>query len=280
MDILSGEKLQQLANVALVNNGNPNYKLYSKQYFNITTEKLSDKLIYFLNANIIYVKTDFLWFFVQKILPRLTKKFILITHNSDQSVGSNYVELLNNNNLIKWYGQNIDIKHPKLYALPIGIANSQWAHGKSEILEQIIMKTKHNKKTKLLYVNFSVDTNPYIREPIKTLLVEKGYEFTSPDLPWEKYLNELSKYKYAICPEGNGPDCHRIWECLYLGVIPIIKNSVAFIQFNDLPILFIDNWDQINNDFLATQSLIFDSKKYNTDKLNLKYWDELIRSQL
>lgn len=279
MEIISGEKLQQLADIAIVTNSNPNYKIYSRQYFNIKTDNINNKSHLFSDANIFYVKTDYLWYFVSHILPRITKKFILITHNSDYTIGSGHMELLNDTKLIKWYGQNINISHPKLHALPIGIANSQWAHGKTEILERVMIETKPNPKTKLLYVNFSVDTNPDIREPLRNLLTSKGYEFTFPNLQWQDYLYELSKYKYAICPEGNGPDCHRIWECLYLGVIPIVKKSVAFVQFDDLPILFVGNWNQINDNFLNSQLTKFESKKYNTDKLNMKYWDELIRSQ-
>ena len=41
------------------------------------------------------------------------------------------------------------------------------------------------------------------------------------------YLN-LKKSKFCICPEGNGPDCHRLWESLYLDVIPICKRSIFF----------------------------------------------------
>ena len=44
-------------------------------------------------------------------------------------------------------------------------------------------------------------------------------------------MSELSSYKFALSPEGNGIDCHRTWECLYLGVIPIVKKSVALSFF-------------------------------------------------
>ena len=63
-------------------------------------------------------------------------------------------------------------------------------------------------------------------------------------------MKELASYKFAISPEGNGIDCHRTWECLYLGVIPIVKNSNPMSYFKELPILFVDDYSCINNDFL------------------------------
>lgn len=278
--IISGERLQKLTDIAIINNGNPNNKYYSKQHF-IINENINNKLSLFINANIIYVKTDYLQFFANNILPCLTHKFILITHNSDYTVGANHINILNNDKLLKWYGQNVDIIHPKLIALPIGIANSQWPHGKIEVFEQIITETKNNIKTQLLYVNFNVDTNHNIRNNVKQILVNKGYTFTFPNLTWKEYLYELSTYKFAICPEGNGPDCHRIWECLYLGVVPIVKNIVSFKQFKDLPILFIDDWNKINDKFLEKQySSFINSEKYNIQKLDVNYWQQIINSQL
>ena len=35
-------------------------------------------------------------------------------------------------------------------------------------------------------------------------------------------------------PYGNGYDTHRIWEALYSGSIPVVKENKAFNQFKDL----------------------------------------------
>lgn len=282
MKIISGERLQQLADVALVDSGNKNNIIYSKQYFNINCDNLNDnqnmKLNLFLNANIIYVKTDYLMFFEQRILPHITKDFVLITHNSDYTVGSKHLSILNNKKLIKWYGMNIDVRHKKLFSLPIGLANSQWQHGQIHVLEHVMNKTRDTPKSKLLYVNFTVDTNRKVRIPVKKIFMDKGYDFTHPNLTSEEYLFQLAEYKFAISPEGNGPDCHRIWECLYLGVIPIVTNTQALVQFKDLRILFVDDWNQISDDFLNEQYLQINSKTWNNQKLDVDYWSNVIQN--
>jgi hypothetical protein len=278
LDIITGEKLQNVADIALIDDGNPNNYIFSKKQFNIQKDNLNTKLDDFKSAKVIYVKTDYINYFISNILTHLNK-FILITHNSDHQIGFTNIDLLNSNKLIAWYGQNINIAHPKLYALPIGIANSQWKHGKINILHDIITKPPE-KKIQLVYVNFSINTNKNERQNTKNILTKNNYIFTEPNLDWEMYLEQLSKYKFAICPEGNGFDCHRLWECLYLDVIPIVKNIPAFHQFSDLPILFIESWECINNNYLEKQYEIIQCKKqngeYNMNKLNIEYWHNLI----
>jgi len=176
--------------------------------------------------------------------------------------------------MIHWYAQNIRIKHPKLTALPIGIANSQWKHGNLRDLAKVI--NLNIPKINLLYVNFNVTTNYYIRSPIKNMMLSKGYKFVDANLIFYEYLIELASHKFAICPEGNGPDCHRIWECLYLGVIPIVSNIISYDDFSDLPLLIVDNFEVISDDFLNEQYKIMTTKKYDLSKVSFDYWKKII----
>ena len=104
-------------------------------------------------SKIFFVKTDHINFFANNLLKYIDHKFILITHNSDKESGLNK-KILNNNNLIKWFGQNM-IPHPKTYGIPIGLENSQWKGWDYSIIE----KYKNCEKNQLLYFNFSLKTN-------------------------------------------------------------------------------------------------------------------------
>jgi len=86
---------------------------------------------------VIFCKTDYLPAFEKKILPRINYKFKLISHNSDIPVDNRHINILNNKNLLKWFGMNCHITHSKLTPIPIGIANEKWPHGKKEILEKV-----------------------------------------------------------------------------------------------------------------------------------------------
>ena len=55
----------------------------------------------------------------------------------------------------------------------------------------------------------------------------------------------MIKYKWIISPHGNGLDCHRTYEAIALGCIPIVKTSTLDILYKDMPIIIVDNWSQI-----------------------------------
>ena len=89
--------------------------------------------------------------------------------------------------------------------------------------------------------------------------------------------SHLSKHKFCISPRGRGVDCHRHWECLYLGVIPIIEKSPEMKDFADLPILYVDNYHKINVKYLNQIYEEFQKKTFNMEKLNLMYWNNKIK---
>lgn len=133
--------------------------------------------------------------------------------------------------LIKWYGQNMIPNYhiDKMVGIPIGLENSQWKGSDYNVCK----KYKNNIKEKLLYFNFSLNTNKE-RGCIENVLLQNGF-IKNEKTDWETYIKEIFTYKFALSPEGNGIDCHRTWECIYVGCIPILKkNSIMFDFFTPL----------------------------------------------
>lgn len=197
----------------------------------------------------IFLKTDWIELFKVKVLPKIDYNFTLITHNADRAAPSGNFDLLNDNRLTKWYGMNIDAVHEKLQPIPIGIANEKWPHGNKDVLVEIC--NAYIDKTNLVYSNFDINTN--INERIRFLNFVQDSSFITHDvnvLKFESYLKRLKSFKYVISPPGNSIDCHRIWESIYLGVIPIVERHPALDFFQDLPILFVDNIKQITPELL------------------------------
>lgn len=269
MKYISGELFSKISDVSVYS-----YKLLNK-YPNL--KKNCNKIIYIdknnpviksiLNTSkIFFVKTDHINFFANNLLKYIDHKFILITHNSDNKSGLNK-KILNNNNLIKWFGQNM-VPHPKTYGIPIGLENSQWKGWDYSVIE----KYKNCEKNQLLYFNFSLKTNKK-RKDIENILLKKGFK-KNQKKNWEKYIEDLAHHFYCISPEGNGIDCHRTWEAIYLGSVPILlKNKSMYTYFKDLPILWVDNYDIITHDFLIKNKENYIDRNY--DKSKLDYWEEL-----
>jgi len=189
----------------------------------------------------IFVKTDLLFSFNLNVLPNINKNFVLYTHNSDLSIDSKYGDIISNKFITKWFGQNIDYSHSKLESIPIGIANKRWEHGNVDTLEKVI--SENNEKTNLIYCNFDINTNISERRECLSNINIKNSE----KVDFESYLRELSKSFFTISPNGNGIDCHKTWESLYLKTIPIVTRSINMKYYeNKYPFIVIDSWDHFN----------------------------------
>jgi hypothetical protein len=89
------------------------------------------------------------------------------------------------------------------------------------------------------------------------------------------YYHELPNYKFIISPEGNGIDCHRHYEALMAGCIPIIeKNLIIKKKYGDVPILYTIDYSEITEEYLEKIYEEYLDKKFNFSKLFMNYWSE------
>jgi hypothetical protein len=84
-----------------------------------------------------------------------------------------------------------------------------------------------------------------------------------------------------LSPPGGGLDCHRTWEALILGCIPIVKRFNIPLEnvYADLPVLIVDDWEDVTEELLVSTIKDFNSRTFDYNKLTLKYWVDLIYSQ-
>ena len=97
-------------------------------------------------------------------------------------------------------------------------------------------------------------------------------KFLKKPIDRNKTWSEIIKYHFVVSPHGNGLDCHRTWETLMLGSIPIVKTSSIDYLFKDLPVLILKEWSDINEELLENTIQEFSKKKFNMEKLTLNYW--------
>lgn len=229
------------------------------------------------NNNIFFIKTDYLDFFSSNILSKINFPFVLITHESDYAVPGNYYFILENPYLIKWFGMNCHTLHPKLQPIPIGLANEEWPHGNKDAVVEV--SNMNYVKEGLVYCNYDISTNTTERTSALKILNEKTFiEKDFNKHSFKKYLEIVAKHKFIVSPPGNSVDCHRIWESIYLGTIPICLKSIPLVFFKDCPILFVDSWDQITEDLLNSsyEKILTRSKEKST----FGYYRELLARTL
>ncbi len=187
-----------------------------------------------------------------KVLPGIRERFVLITHNSDANIDESYADLAGDPRIIRWFAQNLLFRHPKLIALPIGLEN-RWYHNNGIVRDFDRLRSRRiPKRMRILYA-FNVWTNPGERKPalesMKSTGLADGPQWTTS----ARYRKGLAEYCFTLSPPGNGFDCHRTWEALYLGTVPIVKRSPFFEAFPELPAMIVDDWREVtawDEDFL------------------------------
>lgn len=92
---------------------------------------------------------------------------------------------------------------------------------------------------------------------------------------WERKAG----YQFTVSPHGNGWDAHRTWEDLILGCVVIVKTSPLDPLYKDLPVVIVDDWDQITKKNLEhwAQLYFLNQNNFAWEKLTTDYWKEKIR---
>lgn len=249
-EIVTGERIQSIADVYI---GTPRLFLSNPA---VDSYKCLD--IFTINAAFNNPRTIFIYPDVLSLFPNIIgffkNKFVLITHNSDINIVKDPLIyfILNHPLVVCWYAQNVCLKYPKLHPLPIGIANSQWNHGDLSVFEPFMRNGGVTLKEKDIYMNFNVNTSRVLRDECKRICQEKGVVFLG-SVSFKEHILRLSKYKFCICPQGNGVDTHRVWECLYVKTVPIMLKtefSKIIVEHYKLPVILLDSWDLLDIDLL------------------------------
>ena len=63
---------------------------------------------------------------------------------------------------------------------------------------------------------------------------------------------------------------------LSLNVIPIVEDNECFSQFKHLPIMFINNWQDVTVPMLKDKIPQYIGKKFDLSVLDINYWRKII----
>lgn len=229
------------------------------------------------DVNIVYTHTMYVQS-LYDILDRLNEQFVVVTHNSDENINESYEAP---DNVLRWFSQNVNIRKDYLESIPIGLENDMWFSNINKKKKMLIKLQSQKKYKNLVYMNHNVATNPSKRtRPYECLqskpwvTAERGTNGTN----FDGYLDNVYNHKFVICPEGNGIDTHRIWETLYMGSVPIVENNINNSFYRDLPMLLVDDWDDLTDGWLQDAYRDIQRMPINRNKLTFSYWKNKIKS--
>ena len=241
------------------------------------------------------------------LLKRLPKYILITSDHHDTLSGVQFENLQTPHSLLEdtalqmWWGVNAAIVHHKLRALPIG---PKWEYAHTEFMKENTHRItadleealKHKKPTKsrLIFAKFTINTtdNPKVhahrhsREKARSSLVRSELspnDEVESNVPREQFLKLMAESRFCICPPGNGPDTHRLWEALHFDVVPVVLAYPPFERmYQDLPLLEVSSWDDIDKKFFETAQASDQEtrmKSWNRQQLSRNHWKDVIRFQ-
>jgi hypothetical protein len=237
------------------------------------------------SKTIIFVKTELAEKFFREITPAIATPFVLITHNSDMIVDDRLAAAgFSTGKIAKWYSMSVTAADPRLVPLPAGLENLRlYYNGVPSLFNRIRRAPPATKKPRLLF-GFNINTNPAARRPAFDFLSK--CPLADPLYGWPaapRYLKRLSEYEFVAAPAGNALDAHRIWEAMYLSVVPVVIRSSLFEYFAGLglPIWILDDWTELTGLTEADLAERYDRiwKTADTRPLWLHYWADRIRTK-
>jgi hypothetical protein len=247
----------------------------------------------------VYVCTDAVVTFARDVFPKLKSAFSLLTGDSDGAVTAQLIEqpavyrMLASSKLSGWWAQNCAVSHPKLHFLPIGNDyHTMWefpgvfSHlrlspvAQESLLYRVLAESPPIEERYLVgYCNWlpTIDRGDrrecYLTIDQSALLVEPSR------VPREVSWSRQASCMFVVSPEGAGMDCHRTWEALMLGCIPIIRKNALTSLFDDLPVWVVQDWSEVNKDSMREFALQSVVQRYDFSRLFLRYWQDQVHGR-
>ena len=244
MIVIQGEKFQDLCETQI---SKMEHKQFESNVHSIDIDNFD--FTDFNNSELVYCNVSL----INERKPKLAESklyeklklfknpFKLILHNADDSFEKEHLKYFDIPNCKQIFTQNVNVLDSRVKFLPIGIANHFWKWGKSQIVDEVIQEEID--KTDFVYAWFQKRDN---RVDCYDNVRREGIPIVE-SMEYKDYLRKLKTYKYCVSPEGNGIDCYRTWEALYMKTIPICKRSILVEEFaKTFPIYIIDDWKDLD----------------------------------
>lgn len=240
----------------------------------------------------IYVCTDALLNFAVQLLPQISSPFVLVSGDSDVPINDALLAhpaiatLLASDYLLAWHAQNLVTQHPKLHLLPIGMDyHTMWERPgmwgitavspmaqENALLNTLAASPEFNQRYLAAYCNWQFAMGRGDRQECFDKVDKSVCFFEANAVPRNSTWLRQAECMFVVSPEGAGMDCHRTWEAILLGCIPIVKKNAISHLFADLPVLVVDDWQEVQRDTLMRYFQTLAERKFDFSPLFRQYW--------
>ena len=190
------------------------------------------------------------------------------------------------------FSTNTTCLNDKVTPIPIGvemeIPAKRIGHGdiNNGIFEKLPFLTGKNTLVDLpvvnkLYSNFNIRTNLNFRTKIKEISINNEHINFEFGIPYSEFVQKVKSHIGTLSPRGNGIECIRTYEVLYLDSIPIVVGDFEEYKaiyesiYKNLPIVFIHDLEKLKN-LSEVEKEIKKIKNNSRETLDYRYWVDLI----
>jgi hypothetical protein len=259
-------------------------------YYMLAFACLKEKLIYgpeyahnLTDNDTIFVSYAKIEEFTHDFLPYVNTTFVLITvpfhimyPKGLEIVAQN---ITSHGYLLHWFATNIGNYtgghqfHPKVSPFPLGLKPKMGYRDFQNPIpfyREIFLNTTsitnnqtQNSKENVIFAGYISRTNS------NRNAIPSGRK-----LPYVQYLKEIAKSSYVISPDGDHPDCHRHYEALGLGAVPITQlDPYLYSHLKEGPVIYNNtNWNLTE----LKESLPMPPPNVNRNMIFEEYWMEYI----
>lgn len=117
------------------------------------------------------------------------------------------------------------------------------------------------------------------RSKIAERLAKQG--IMNQPISHDVYFSSLPSFKFVISPEGNGIDCHRHYEALLAGCIPVVEeNQLIREKYKGCPMVFTKDYSDITSQRLEELYDEMIDQTYDFSKLLMIGHSEEVKQQI
>lgn len=173
------------------------------------------------------------------------------------------------------FASNLIHARAKCTAVPVGLENR--FRNRNGVLRDFLTTMESqgiSDRPIWLFASFNVATNSAARGPLRDALSRSSHGFPARRLTPQQYRRMVTKSKFVLSPPGNGPDCHRTWEAMYLGAVPVVlEGFIATELAQGLPLIVVPDY----SDFLglsenALGKLYAEARGKSLRKAMMSHW--------
>ena len=173
----------------------------------------------------------------------------LLVHGGDKPPDLDTLQQIAQQADLAVYCVNVAEETDSVRALPIGLENAALnTNGRMRLYINDMQIAGIEARSKNVLSSFHIETNPSLRGPLADQMAKSRHGYDGVRWKLGEYRQQLRETLFVISPPGNGLDCHRTWEAMVLGAIPVVlKSAIGRSISDEMPMMVVSSYE----DFLG-----------------------------